>query len=717
METFSAAPHHDVFVLVLQVAVLLAAARALGECAQRLGQPAVVGEILAGIILGPSGASGALPWVSQWLLPQTKVQGYLLEEVSLIGAMFLLLITGLETDLPLIRRHARTAIGTAAGGIVLPFASGFVLGHWMPDALLARTDQRLVFALFVATAMSISAIPVIAKVLIDLNLMRRDVGQTIIAAGMTDDTVGWVLLSIVTGLASGEGMGAGAIGQAVGRVAAFMLVSFTFGRWLVKRALDRVQDEMISTHRLLTVVVFFTFLWGAFAQGLRLEAMLGAFVMGIVFGQMPRLPETVPDSLQALALGIFAPVFFAVAGLKVNVVRLLSPDLLAETALVIVVACAGKVVGTYAGARLIGRRDHWTALAFGAGMNARGAMEIIIATIGLRLGILTQDTFSMIVLMAMTTSLMAPSALRWALRHVQPEEEELKRLRHEELTHDSLVTRLHRVLVPVRLREMDGGSMRTIAAYVMQRLGGTSDLSITLLNVAEAGLKTKGAEYLERLNTMFPGTDVVTKVVEASRPADAILDEAQKDYDLLILGASDGKTSSRVLFSPLVDYLVRLAPCATMVVHGPPFLHDWSPRRILVPTNGTLTARRAGELALALAASGSEEVVVLNVVAQDRTSYRRALKLGAVERQLGSGYQIVEELCKLGESIGARTKPEVRLGTDPERVILESIESNGIELVILATDLRPGSDRLFLGPNVERVLTKAPCPVIVVNPS
>lgn len=717
MGPFTAAPHHDVLVLVLQIAVLLFAARALGELAQRLGQPAVVGEILAGIGLGPSCLSAALPWVDQWLLPQNKVQGYLLEEISLIGAMFLLLITGLETDLPLIRRHARTAIGTATGGILLPFATGYALGQWVPDALLAHSDQRLVFSLFMATAMSISAIPVIAKVLIDLNLMRRDVGQTIIAAGMTDDTVGWILLSIVTGLASGEAIGASAIGQAVARVAAFMLVSFTLGRWLVKRALDLVQDEVISPYRLLTLVVFFTFLWGALAQALQLEAMLGAFVMGIVFGQMPRLPETVPDNLQGIALGIFAPIFFAVAGLKVNVLHLLAPNLLATTALVILVACAGKVLGTYAGARLIGRRDHWTALAFGAGMNARGAMEIIIATIGLRLGILTQDTFSMIVLMAMTTSLMAPSALRWALRHVQPEEEELARLRQEELAQGSLIARVHRVLLPVRLRDTDAGSIRTIAAYVLQRLGATRDLSITLLNVVAPGAKPKGTEFLERLNGLFPGKEVVKKVVEARAAADAILDEAQKDYDLLILGASEGKTSSRILFTPLVDYLVRVAPCTTMIVHGPPFLEGWSPRRILVPTNGTLTARRAGELAFALAAAGDEEVVVLNVVVQDRTTYRRAMKVGAVERQLGSGFQIVEELCALGESMGARTKTEVRAGADPEKVILETVERQHIELIILATDLRPGSDRLFLGPNVERVLTNAPCPVIVVNPS
>jgi K+:H+ antiporter len=160
---FTAAPHHDVLVLIIRIAVLLFTARALGEAAQRLGQPSVVGGILAGIVLGPSLLSGFVPAINGWLVPQTKVQGYLLEVVSLIGAMFLLLITGLETDLTLIRRHARTAIGTAAGGLIIPFATGFLLGLHLPDFLLVDTGRRLVFALFIAAFMSISAIPVIAK--------------------------------------------------------------------------------------------------------------------------------------------------------------------------------------------------------------------------------------------------------------------------------------------------------------------------------------------------------------------------------------------------------------------------------------------------------------------------------------------------------------------------------------------------------------------------
>lgn len=182
MEVFSAAPHHDIFLLVFQVAILLLAARTFGEISTRLGQPSVIGEILAGIILGPSLLAGLFPAFGELIIPQTETQGYLLEVIALLGAMFLLLITGLETDIQLIKRHAKTAISVSFGGISITFITGFFLGQHLPDFLLADPDERLVFSLFVATAMAISAIPVIAKVLMDMNLMRRDIGQTILAA-------------------------------------------------------------------------------------------------------------------------------------------------------------------------------------------------------------------------------------------------------------------------------------------------------------------------------------------------------------------------------------------------------------------------------------------------------------------------------------------------------------------------------------------------------
>ncbi|SRR5579884_604240 len=714
---FTSAPHHDVLVLVIQIAVLLFTARALGEVAQRLGQPSVVGEILAGIVLGPSLLSGLVPAINGWLVPQTKLEGYLIEVVSLIGAMFLLLITGLETDLTLIRRHARTAIGVSYGGIITTFSSGFLLGQLLPDYLLANKDERLVFALFVATSMSISAIPVIAKVLMDLNLMRRDIGQTIIAAGMNDDTTGWILLSIVAGLASGEAVTMSSVLRAAGSVIIFMALSFTLGRWLVKKALDFVQDEVISQERLLTLVIVMTFAWGAITQALKLEAVLGAFVMGILFGQMPRLPDSIHHKLRSIALGIFAPIFFAVAGLKVNVINLLKPMLIAIALLVIFIATVGKVVGTYLGARLIGRRDHWTALSFGAGLNARGAMEIIIATIGLSLGILSQDMFSIIVLMAMTTSLMAPPALRWVLKHVEPEDQELERLRREELAKGSLVANIHRVLLPVRRRKDGGSPIQTIESRILEKMGAKTDLSLTLLNITEPGNKAEGTEFLDALGLLFSQKELVKKVVESSAPVNAILDEAQKDYDLLVLGASGKNRGSNILFTPLVDYLVRSSPCTTMVVQSKRLQETWLPRRILVPTNGTAAARHAAEIGFSLASSGEEEVIILNVVEQDRGSRYYQAPDETLEHQLSIAHQIVEELRQLGESLGVLTATAVRVGSDPETVILDVSNKERVDLIILGTGLRPGSDRLFLGPRVERILDNAPCPVIIINSS
>lgn len=446
--------------------------------------------------------------------------------------------------------------------------------------------------------MSISAIPVIAKVLMDLDLMRRDIGQTIIAAGMSDDTTGWILLSIVAGLASGEAVTAGTVLQIVGSVVAFMLLSFTLGRWLVRKLLIYVQDEIESADRLLTLVVVMTFIWGAITQALNLEAVLGAFVMGILFGMMPRLPKNIVYNLESVALAIFAPIFFAVAGLKVNMLNLLEPTLMVITLLVIAVATLGKVAGTYLGARAIGGKDHWSALSFGAGLNARGAMEIIIATIGLNLGILAQDMFSIIVVMAMATSLMAPSALRWVLQRVEIGVEEEERLKKEEMEAESLIAGVHRILLPVRFRpkDLDILNVQSVEAKILELLGRESELSVTLFTVAKDYSKGECGAYLDKLSKYFTQDEIVTKVVEQQNIGNAILDEAKKDYELLVLGATERQTNSSHLFSPLIDYLARVAPCPTLIVQGCEADELWSPERILIPTNGSEAARNAVDL-------------------------------------------------------------------------------------------------------------------------
>ena len=195
---------------------------------------------------------------------------------------------------------------------------------------------------------------------------------------------------------------------------------------------------------------------------------------------------------------------------------------------------------------------------------------------------------------------------------------------------------------------------------------------------------------------------------------EAVLDEAAKDYDLMILGAPGSERKEEV-FDPMVDYLVRMAPCPTMVTQGRVSERHWPPQRILVPTNGSAASRNAADVAFNLAGEGDAEVTVLNVVSRSEAS-RRLDRGGEVHRrQMAAARAIVDELCKVGEAMGVRTHTCVREGVAPEAALLELAAKEEADLILLGTDLRPGSERLFLGPRVERILGSAPCPVVVVN--
>jgi Kef-type K+ transport system membrane component KefB/nucleotide-binding universal stress UspA family protein len=702
-------------VFVLQITILLFTARVFGEIAQRKGLPSIVGEIVAGIVLGPSLLSGISPFIAKILVPQSILQQTLLDNISLIGLILLLLITGLEIDLTLIRRHAKTAISVSYGGIIFTLLSGFILGMMLPGFMLGVNSERIVFALFIAVSMSISAIPVLAKVLFDLNLIRRDLGQTILAAGMNDDIVGWILLTIVTGLASGHSLSLHTSINIITSVLLFIIISFPAGRWIAKKALDIVQDRFISRDGLLSLVIILTFSWSVLSKALNLEIAIGAFTMGIIFGQLPRLPVAVIEKLHSMTLAIFAPIFFAVVGLKVNIYTLLEPRLILIALAVILVAIAGKFVGTFIGAKIFARKDTWSALCFGAGLNARGAMEIVVATIGLTTGIISHNMFSIIVLMAITTTLMAPPALSWTFRRISEDKQESERLRKEKLLKDSRISSIHRILLPVREQNPDYDPIQHIKARVLDRWAVKKDLSVTMLCVINHMNKSKSKTMLTELSRIFNQKELIRKIISSDNPADTILDEAKKDYDLLILGASKINRSADLLFTPLVDYLVRFAPCPTLVVHGDYIDVEWSPRTILVPVNGTTYSKHAAEFAFRICGKEPEKVVLLNVILRSMESILHDQREEPLQKDLSISQGIVTELYDLSRSYGVSTTACVREGEDLIKVILEVAEEERADLIILGTNIRAGHDKLYLGPRVEKILKESPCPVIVIN--
>jgi Kef-type K+ transport system membrane component KefB len=711
--SFSAASHHDILVLLVQVSVLLFTARLLGELSQKLGQPTVIGEILAGILLGPSLLSGIFPALGEWLVPHTPTQGHLLELVSLMGVLFLLLVTGLETDLPLIRKQARSAIGVAFGGLLATLSTGFLIGQFIPDDLLVDPNQRFVFALFLATAMAISAIPVVAKILMEMKLTRRNIGQTIIAAAMIDDTVGWILLSVVIGIASEGVLSLAGFAQSILRVLALMVLSFTAGTWIVRRSLAFVHNKLHMTDKILSTLVFFMLAWSAFSQAIGLEALLGAFVIGMVFSQMPSLSPEAIHKLDSLTFGIFAPIFFAVAGLKVNIATLFEPRLFLIACLVIAAAIGFKLLGNYLGARIIGGAEHWTAVFYGSGLNARGSMGIIIASIGLSLNLLSLEIFSIVVVMAILTSLLAPLMLRWSLSHIKPEQEELERLRQEELNAQNMIANVHRVLLPVRARAATSPSQR-IEAQILQRLHANSPIELTLLTVAKSETRTEAGDFLDKLASLFQLPKLNKRILTGTMTQNLILKEIDKGYDLVVLGASERLTNSEVLFAPLLDTIVRLSPVPTLVVQGIHTKENWQPSKILVPSNGSLASKRAAELAFALA-QAEDSVTIMRVVEESYSDESLDASGTLVARQIFDAHASLEQIRELGQSQAIATEAEVVIDREPETAILRMAAEMDADLIILGTSIRIGTEQLYLGPRVERVLKNANCPVIVIN--
>lgn len=729
--------HHELLLILLELALLLLVARGLGEWMRRVDLPPVVGELLAGVLLGPSLLGWLFPALETAVFPRSQAQADLLAVVSWLGVLFLLVVTGLETDLNLILRKGKTALLISLGGIVVPFTTGFALGWLLPDNFLANPAERMVFSLFIATAMSISAVPVIAKVLMDLKLIRRDIGQITLAAGMTDDTIGWILLSVVAGLASSGSFDLSTVFRAVLGAVLFLAIAFTIGRTVVDQILRWVDDTIGGATVALSVVIILAFAAASLTHVLGIEAALGAFVVGILVGQSRRFNRDAGHTLEVITAGFLAPIFFATAGLKVNLMQLLEPQMLLIGLVVLAVACVGKFAGAYAGSRL-GGLSHWESLAMGAGMNARGAMEIIVATIGLSLGVLNQQMYSIIVMVAIVTSLMAPPLLRWTLSKVAIGEEEAHRLRQEEQASRSFIRNVHRVLIPT-----SGGPNVQLAAQLVSHLAYQHPIEITTLYVAShkvpdrkvgqiaapkeaLALKdTAAEEALRAVATVLQlpeNTLVQSKIVGGQNRADLILKEAARGYDLIVLGASEGQRSPSTLFNLLVDRVVQEAPCATLVVksHLPIAsgescaIAPQTIRHILVPTIGSETSTNAVEVASAIAAQTQARLTLIHIVSPPQEEYV-LYDEQTLDPFIEIAQQIVDYQVGVAANLGANAEFRILDGRSPEREILNFADREQVDLIVLGTNLRLITGRVFFGHRVDAILSQANCPVAVLS--
>jgi len=417
---------HEALVFLLQLGLLLGVALVLGRLAVRCGMPAVVGELSAGVLLGPSLFAHLTPGVSGWLLPADAGQVHLLDAVGQLGVLLLVGITGMHIDLDLVRRKGATAAWVSAGGLLVPLGLGIWLGFLLPDSMVAEGSARPVLALFLGVAMCVSAIPVIAKTLLEMRLLHRNIGQLIISAAAVDDIIGWLMLSMVSALAVGGLHTSGvlrSVGYLVAVLAFAVLVWRRVVRWVL--ALAGRSSEPGVTIAAIVVLLMFS---AAGTHALGMEPILGTFLCGILIGSSGQLDRARLAPLRTVVMAVLAPIFFATAGLRMDLTALAEPAVLLSALAVLAIAIGGKFIGAYVGARTGGLK-HWEGLALGAGLNARGIIEVIVAMVGLRLGVLSTATYTIIVLVAVVTSLMAPPTLRYAVRRIAVTSEEIERER------------------------------------------------------------------------------------------------------------------------------------------------------------------------------------------------------------------------------------------------------------------------------------------------
>jgi Kef-type K+ transport system membrane component KefB/mannitol/fructose-specific phosphotransferase system IIA component (Ntr-type) len=409
---------NDVLVFLLSLAVLLSCARLFGEWARRVGLPLVFGELASGIVLGPTFFGRLAPGAQQWLFPRGTAPEYMLAGYTNVAVVLLLVVAGLEVKLGILRRRGRSALLTSILGIVMPLGGGCLLGVLLPSSDLVHPESRTLFALFMGVALSISALPVVAKTLLDLGLFKTDVGLLVMAAAMVDDLVGWLAFAVLLGPMQGAAIDLPSVLRALALTVGFVAAALLVARPLLGGLIERLQaDHHSGPRRVLSLIVLLALFGASFTQWIGIHAVFGGFVVGVVVGDAPRLKERTRVIVHEFVTNIFAPVFFASLGLSADFVRSFDLRL---CLLVFVVATAAKVIGCTLGSRAGGLM--WRpAAAVGFGLNARGAMEIILALLALEAGLLKEQVFVALVVMALATSLVSGPMMKWLLRSVDEE--------------------------------------------------------------------------------------------------------------------------------------------------------------------------------------------------------------------------------------------------------------------------------------------------------
>jgi Kef-type K+ transport system membrane component KefB/mannitol/fructose-specific phosphotransferase system IIA component (Ntr-type) len=406
--------HSDSIALYLGLTLILLVARALGELAKKLNQPSVMGELLAGVILGQTCLGVINPALFSYLYGPTSEAATALSGVTSVCVSMYMLVAGLEMNLKNAMKKKRAAFSVGIFAIAVPFGLGFIFCYFFPVTFgLTSGGDVLNFSLFTATAMSITALPVVAKTLRDLHLFRTDLGVVVMSAAVLDDIIGWTLFAISLAVANGADSSNGlSLGASISLSLVYVFVVLTIGAWLTNKLIPYIQAYFSFPAGVLGFVCLFAFSSATFALWVGLHNTLGCFLAGVAIGNSRHFPLHMRQTLDTFISFMLAPIFFGSVCLSAN----FATDFNSTTVFsILFLACFGKLLGAFVGAKLA-RSNFREALAISVCMNARGAMELVLAQVALQADIIDGQVFVALVFMAIVTSVLPGPLLRRILK-------------------------------------------------------------------------------------------------------------------------------------------------------------------------------------------------------------------------------------------------------------------------------------------------------------
>ena len=690
-EKFLGNGHDFLLLLLVQVGIILGLSRLIGLIFQRMNQPQVVGEMVAGLMLGPSLFGLLMPALSARVFPHETI--VYLNTLSQVGVIFFLFLVGLELDPKLIRNRGHAAVVISHVSIVAPFLLGCTLALLLYGKLFnaAPHMQFRSVALFMGAAMSITAFPVLARILTERNLHKTKVGAVAITCAAVDDVTAWCMLALVIGIARAGNFRAGIYTAILAAV--YVLAMFFVVRPFLKR-LQQMYDRRGGLSQAAVGLILLMVLASAYVtEVIGIHALFGAFLLGAVMPKGSAFVRTLTEKLEDFVVVFLLPIFFAYTGLQTRIGVLDSPAMWGMCGLIILTACLGKFGGSTLAARACGMP--WReAGAIGILMNTRGLMELVILNVGRDLGVITDAVFAMMVLMALITTALTTPVLHW----VYP-----RRLMEQSQTVDT--TSGFKVLIPVAMPS-SGPRLLRIARLLLGEDEDRMVLPLALRRPSDgtplhAVLSDEAVESMPSLKPLIDeaaGLKVPVKaiaLVSRDIPSDIARTARLQHVDLILMGFHHpvytasilGGTVHRVLTGSDNDVAIYVDRGATE-----------PPTRLLVPYLGTVHDQLALELAGRMARTSQLQVTVLHVTRPGKAALNAK---AATDRVFDDPSQPMPVTMRVIES------------ANPVDVVIE--QAKDFDLVVIGVSDKWGLESQLLGFRAERIAREVACSLLIVR--